>query len=135
MTKTAWILVAMLLGGGGTRPPDRVELKNGETVEGYVLVEKPDELIVLVKSRERRIPIDQVASVRTAAQTLEEVLDRHERLPRETPGRRSSWRGSARNARSRERRRCSRSLRCATTPGTRRRTSSSGTPSARPAGR
>jgi hypothetical protein len=34
-----------------------------------------------VKSRERRIPIDQVVSVRTAAQTLEEVLDRHERLP------------------------------------------------------
>ena len=75
------IAAALLAFAGDTRPPDRIELKSGEKVEGYVLVETKDELLVLVKSRERRIPAAQVASVRSAAHSLTEVLDRHEKLP------------------------------------------------------
>jgi hypothetical protein len=74
------VLAAVLLAGGGSRPPDRIELKSGETVEGYVLLEKKEEVVVLVKNRERRIPAAEVASVRSASKTLEEVLDRQDRL-------------------------------------------------------
>ncbi|MFN0009384.1 MAG: DUF1570 domain-containing protein [Planctomycetota bacterium] len=82
MTKLAAIALLLLAFGGGNRPPDRVELVSGEKIEGYVLLETKDEVVVLVKSKERRIPRKQVASVRRAATTLQEVLDRHEKLER-----------------------------------------------------
>jgi hypothetical protein len=82
MTKFAVVLLLLLALGGENRPPDRVELVSGEKIEGYVLLETKDEIVVLVKSKERRIPRKQVASVRKAATTLAEVLDRHEKLER-----------------------------------------------------
>lgn len=82
MTKLAAIGLLLLALGGGNRPQDRVELKSGEKIEGYVLLETKDEIVVLVRSKERRIPRAQVASVRKAATTLGEVLDRHEKLER-----------------------------------------------------
>lgn len=80
MSRIAGLALALLALGGDTRPPDRIELKSGEKIEGYVLVETKTEIVVLVKSKERRIPAAQVVSVRKAAATLAEVLDRHEKL-------------------------------------------------------
>ncbi len=81
MTGIFVLALALLAEGGGTRPLDRVQMKSGETVEGYVVIDKPDALVVLVKSKERRIPVGEIASVRTAARSLNDVLDRHEKLP------------------------------------------------------
>lgn len=83
----AALALAFLGEGGGTRPLDRIELKSGDTVEGYVLHEKPDEIVVLVKSRERKIPLTQVASVRWVRPSLTELFVRHDKLlAKDAPG-------------------------------------------------
>jgi len=82
MTTIAVFALALLLLGGDARPLDRIELKSGEKIEGYVLLETKEEVVVLVKSKERRIPAAQVASVRSAARSLDEVLERRGKLAR-----------------------------------------------------
>ena len=88
MPNLALLATLALAFGGEPRPPDRIELKDGGAVEGYVLLERKDEVLVLVKSRERTIPADEIASVRSAARTLAEILDRLDALgPDDAAGR------------------------------------------------
>ena len=80
MSRIAILALALLALVGDGRPPDRIELKSGEKIEGYVLLETKTEIVVLVKSKERRIPLAQVVNVRSVVRTLTDVLDRHEKL-------------------------------------------------------
>ena len=82
MTTLAAIALGLLAFLDEPRPPDLVELKSGEKIAGYVLLETKEEIVVLVKSKERRIPMAQVVKVRKAVTTLAEVLDRHAKLDR-----------------------------------------------------
>lgn len=60
--------------------PDRVELVEGNTLEGRVLVETGDTLVLLVGTKRQEIPRARVKSVRSAAGSVRELLTQWERI-------------------------------------------------------
>jgi hypothetical protein len=75
----AWILVACPLAAAAPqdedeRPLDTVVLEDGEELEGHVLREGDETLLLLVGSREREIPTAKVAEVRSVARSMVQLL-------------------------------------------------------------
>jgi hypothetical protein len=60
---------------------DVVTLKNGTTVEGRVVLESADKVVVRVGSRDREIARAEVDTVRSAARSVREALERWDELP------------------------------------------------------
>src|SRR5688572_19759713 len=59
---------------------DVVKLRNGTEVEGRVVLETPDKVIVRVGSRDREIPRAEVDTIRSASRALREALERWDAL-------------------------------------------------------
>lgn len=66
---------------GEPRPEDQVELKNGKKLDGYVLLETDERLVLQVGSREQELEMKDVVNVRSAARTLATVFERLDSLP------------------------------------------------------
>jgi hypothetical protein len=70
------VLVALVAGTGEIAPaPDVVRLKNGRSQEGRVVYEDDLEVVLLVKTRARKIAKEDVASVRSIRAELPRALD------------------------------------------------------------
>jgi len=70
-------LTTVLASGGGERALDTVVLTDGERLEGHVLYEGPAALTLRVGSRERELPLESVADVRSVARSLRLLLDQY----------------------------------------------------------
>ena len=79
--KSTAIWATVILAAGGARPVDRIELRDGKKIEGYVLLERKDELVVLVDSRERTVQRSKVASIRSASRSLEAAFELYDQIP------------------------------------------------------
>jgi hypothetical protein len=70
------------------RALDRVTLKDGKTIEGRVVFEGPDRIVVRVGTKDREIPTADVAEVRSRARDAREVVLSWEKLsPEDAQGR------------------------------------------------
>ena len=73
---TQWILAGIALGGGETeRPLDVVELVGGKQVEGIVLYESSEKVVLKVRSRSQEFPGADVVRVDSLTRNLAQVLD------------------------------------------------------------
>jgi hypothetical protein len=80
----AWVAAALCWAppqdpGEDERPLDVVVLKDGSELEGHVLREGDQELLLLVGTRERTIPAAEVGEVRSVARSLALVLEQYTR--------------------------------------------------------
>jgi small nuclear ribonucleoprotein (snRNP)-like protein len=73
-------LLPLLILSALARAQDQVELTDGTTLEGRVIYEDDQEVIVLASSREKSVPRAQVKSVRSLIGSLHEALDHWDRL-------------------------------------------------------
>jgi len=60
--------------------PDVVSLKNGKQLEGRVLVETPEKVVVRVKNRRTEVPRAEVTEVRSIERSMAEFLTRYDAL-------------------------------------------------------
>jgi hypothetical protein len=63
--------------------PDVVVLTNGKELEGRVLLETPEKVVVRVKNRRTEVPRAEVAEVRSIERSMAEFLKRYDSLGRE----------------------------------------------------
>ncbi len=76
MWKLLLLTVLLLVPRGEVEPePDVVETKDGRSLEGIVVYENDEHLVLRVKSRDREIPLSRVESVRAAIRELPVALD------------------------------------------------------------
>lgn len=83
-----WIQLAVALVAAPAQGLDRVTLKDGKVIEGRVLFEGPDRVVVRVGTKDREIPPADVAQVRSLARDAREVaLSWEKLLPDDADGR------------------------------------------------
>jgi hypothetical protein len=76
---------AFLLVGIGRA--DTVTLKDGKTLTGRVVFEGPTKLVLRIGTKDREIPLDSIAEVRSVTRSLRDVLERWGKLaPDDAPG-------------------------------------------------
>ncbi len=67
-------------------PPDRVHLKNGQSLEGFVLYEDRQSLVIRINNREKEIDMSEVESVDSLQRKRALFLEQHLRLPSSSTG-------------------------------------------------
>jgi hypothetical protein len=82
LTLLAWIPLVARHAAEDAREnsPDRVELRDGSVVEGRVLLDAGERVLVQVGSKTHEIARDKIQSVRSAAGSLRELLAQWERI-------------------------------------------------------
>lgn len=76
---------ALALGASTAAAQDRVRLTDGTAVEGRVVLEAKDRVVVRVGSKDRSVPNAQVAAIDSLARSLRELLDRWRGAPPNSP--------------------------------------------------